>query len=199
MPISFDNLDWMFFNTMLAVIPVLAGLLTVLSRRWYMKVVFGIVWLLFVPNTIYILTDIKHIPFNMSRASSGFDLMLLFLQYVVFVLIGIYSFLFAVYPIEHQLLSYRNKKHTFNIDIFLFILNFIIAFGVVLGRIQRTNSWEVFTNFEKVVMDVMDTLSSFQLVLFVIVFGVIANTLYFLLRDQTAKILSSFLPKIRKK
>jgi uncharacterized membrane protein len=49
---------------------------------------------------------------------------------------------------------------------------------MVLGRVQRTNSWEVFTNTEKVIIDSFNTLKSFELILLAVAFAVICQLVY---------------------
>ena len=63
-----------------------------------------------------------------------------------------------------------------------FMFNFLVALGVVVGRVQRTNSWEAVTDPIKVLKDFINVLNSPDLISLVILFGILNNFLYFTLK-----------------
>ncbi len=83
-------------------------------------------------------------------------------------------------PIEK---FFRRKKINHYSWVFL-IFNFAIAFAVVLGKIERTHSWYVFTQPLRVVLDIVDVLTSPMLLGFVVGFGVFLNLIYFAFRKK---------------
>ncbi len=182
MHIILNNLPWMTTNILLALIPVYAGFLFTQTRNIIFKVLFGIMWLAFVPNTIYILTDLIHLPRQLSRLPHSVA-PLLFLEYFLLEFIGIVCFILAIYPVERYVVS-SLKKYRLKSVHFIISLNFLIAFGVTLGRFQRTNSWELLTNFSRVVEDVIQIVTTPLMLLFILLFGVTANLIYYLFRDS---------------
>ncbi|MBI2430519.1 MAG: DUF1361 domain-containing protein [Candidatus Levybacteria bacterium] len=180
MNILFYNTFWITGNISLGIIAVVLGWLTLKVKSPMKKAVFGFLWLLFIPNTIYMLTDIIHFQ-NQFLSVEGSDKIILVLQYNIIILAGFATFLFGLYPIEKILLKrYKKRKYVRRIIV---MTNFVIAFGLVIGRIQRTNSWEVFTNFAKVLQDSINVLTSIELMMLVLFFGIFNNLIYFLLRQ----------------
>jgi uncharacterized membrane protein len=182
MQIILNNLPWMTTNILLALLPVYAGFILTQTKNIFFKILFGMIWLAFVPNTIYILTDLIHLPRQLSRIPHGVA-PLLFLEYFLLVFVGIVCFILAIYPVERYVMSSLKKYRLKSIH-FIISLNFLIAFGVTLGRFQRTNSWELLTNFSRVVEDIIQTLTTPLMLLFIILFGVTANLIYYLFRDS---------------
>jgi uncharacterized membrane protein len=62
----------------------------------------------------------------------------------------------------------------------LITVNFCIGFGMVLGRVQRLNSWDIFLDAPKVIHASFHMVSSLELLLLGVLFGVVANSVYFL-------------------
>ena len=169
MDIILNNFQWMGWNVFLAIIPLfLAILFTKENRKWVGSLIF-IIWLLFVPNTIYLITDLQHLPqqlISSDLATSG----ILVFQYLILVFLGVYTYLAAMKPITRLIK---------NPETLIVPLNFFIAFGVAIGKVQRTDSWDVITHPIRVVSDVNSTLSSWQLMLFVIGFGILINFIWY--------------------
>lgn len=94
-------------------------------------------WLLFFPNAPYIITDFLHLR---SRAPipHWYDLMLIY----SFAWTGLMLGLLSLYEIQLFL-----KKHLSNWLTCLFVVGAIMlaGFGIFIGRFQRWNSWDVFT------------------------------------------------------
>lgn len=180
------NIPWMTFNVLLAVLGVIFGWLFLSVKNSLFKTLFCIFWLLFIPNTIYIVTDLSHLPEDLGEVG-GFFKLILILQYIFLTIIGIVSFIIAVYPFE-KLLNTSKSRLIKNHDVlFLVCVNFLISFGVIMGRIQRTNSWEAVTMIPKVIGDGFLVLGSTQLMMFVFICGMLCNVLYFVFRDKFMK------------
>lgn len=180
------NLHWMSFNVFLAVIPVIFGLLMVRTPLKILKILYGSIWFIFLPNTIYLLTDIGHFFTDwhlVSLSYKGFFIT----EYVILMVIGIISFILGLYPIEQFFRKTLHKKEQIKKDILIYGINFLVGFGLVLGRIERVNSWDILTNTSYVLYQSLHTITSLQLLLLVIFFGLLSNLLYFSLRDTVIK------------
>lgn len=190
MPIINYNAEWMTYNCFLALIAVGLGFLTCEVNNKFLKIVIGLLWFLFLPNTIYIFTDLEHLVRQWQVIGQSL-LPLLLLQYVVFEVIGITTFLFAFFPFEKivNTSSVLKKHKTKSIIVF----NFLIAFGMVLGRVERINSWEFFTNPSAVITSACHVLISVDLLGLTVLFGLLCNFIYFLFRNRTLIFIKKFL------
>jgi uncharacterized membrane protein len=190
MPIVTYNEGWMLYNCFLAVIAVALGFLALKVKGKYLKIFIGFLWFIFLPNTIYIFTDLEHFITQWIYVRPSVHLLLL-LQYAVFEFVGIITFLFAVYPFE-KIMEAKHMSRKKQVQL-LIIFNFLIAFGMVLGRVERINSWEVFTNFPAVFTSAADVFLSFNLIGLTVLFGLLCNFIYFLFRGRTVRLIEKFL------
>lgn len=184
MDILFFNTGWMLYNVSLALIAVIFGILTYKTRSLFIKIFFGIIWILFLPNTIYILTDIEHLFEDIGKTSGLIQVFLIF-QYLLLMAGGIITFLYGLYPFEKMLNLSKKLKH--NTKILIIIMNFLIAFGVVLGRVQRANSWDLLFDTQKVISDSLHVIYSKQLLFFFLFFAALCNIIYFYFRNYVKK------------
>lgn len=174
MPVIIDNFQWMGWNTLLALLPIFFGYLVI--RYWGNLIgsLSFVFWLLFFPNTIYLVTDLQYLPEQLSKFNISFDLVLL-VQYLTLVLIGIFSYVFT--------LKFMLKKFKI-LEILIFPFNFLVAFAVSLGKIQRTESWDAIIHPIKVVADINRSLMSPQTIVFVVIFGIFINFIWFSCREK---------------
>lgn len=181
MGVLYYNFSWMIYNSFLALLAVGLGYIFFQAKGKFFKTAFGILWLLFLPNTIYIFTDLMHLIEQWTRVSPSAHGLLL-LQYLLFEIIGIATFLFAFFPFEKLLRDIRFFKK--NKVSSLIAFNFLIAFGMVLGRVERINSWQIFTSPLQVYQSVIHVLTSFDLLGLTMLFGLLCNFIYFLFRKK---------------
>ena len=96
------------------------------------------VWLVFLPNAPYIITDLYHIR-HVDQPLLWFDTMTLFVFALTGLLIGLYSIL-----IVHRMLRpMAGNLFTWGMILGSQVLS---GFGIYLGRFGRWNSWDVLTN-----------------------------------------------------
>lgn len=153
-----------------------------LKTKWiYVKVVLGILWLLLLPNTAYIFTDVSRIVLHWNESNFGMHFVLV-IQYILLEIIGLVTFLFAMLPFENIIRAVHFSKKGQIMAIILF--NFLIGFGMVLGRTGYTNSYVIFTQPSKVSSAVINIITSLQLVGLTIAFGIVCNCIYFLFRSK---------------
>lgn len=193
MNLIFHNLIWMTGNILLAVLAVVFGWLSLKTESPFLKLIFGILWLLFIPNTIYILTDLIHVSKQLSLLSESSIQAILISQYALLALLGLWTFILGLYPFEKFVKGIKLFRQKASYYALIIITNFVVAFGVVIGRIQRTYSWEVFTNPIKVAGDISNVLRSSELIMLVIFFGMMGNLLYFSIKTYALRITSGIL------
>lgn len=106
------------------------------SRWLLMSALF--LWLAFLPNAPYIITDLFHIK-NIDHPLLWFDTMTIFLFALTGLLIGLYSILLVhrmLRPLLGQWLTWG----------LMLICQVLSGFGIYLGRVGRWNSWDILTN-----------------------------------------------------
>ncbi|MFI0430997.1 DUF1361 domain-containing protein [Mariniflexile sp. HMF6888] len=141
---------FLIWNLFLAIIPfVITSYLILQPNIKKMKLIlwFGI-WLLFLPNASYIITDLMHLRFNPDSY-----LWLDILVVTSFACNGLLLFYLSVLDMKNILKAYIKKPVN---DILFIILLFLSSFGVYLGRFLRYNSWEILSNPKYLILDVFN-------------------------------------------
>lgn len=178
------NSIWMTYNLCLGLIAVIAGWLAIKNPHFWLRIVLSSVWLLFMPNTLYILTDLIHLIKQLNMVGDGIK-NLLVLQYELLILLAIMFFICGLYPFEEFLTKIlKGRKY---LILGLIIINFLIGFGVALGRIEGVNSWEVITYTKRVVEGGIRVVTSFRSIMLAIFFGILGNIIYFSLKTRVLK------------
>jgi uncharacterized membrane protein len=183
MNVLLDNLSMIGVNSLLALIPIPCGWLMLKTRQKLLRLAFALLWFSFLPNTLYILTDLRYLPEQWGDMSSVGKLGLA-VQYSIYELLGVSSFLLALYLLENTLMRSRWREHKVVLAFLFITVNFFMGFGMVLGRVQRLNSWDLFLDAPKVIAASFQIVSSSELLLLVMLFGVVANALYFVFRTS---------------
>lgn len=181
MEIVYRNFEWIPFNVSLALVGFVLSLAFAKVQVWYLKFSLFIFWLLFVPNTIYLVTDLQYFPEQAVQIGHEVKVVL-FLQYAAVAVIGILTFVYAMYQLQHFLMRLEHRKHRIAIFICVAVVNYLVAFAVILGKIERTHSWYVFTNLPRALDDMWSILSTPFMLTAVILAGSLINLLYFFSR-----------------
>ncbi len=95
-------------------------------------------WLLFFPNSPYIITDLIHLT-ETQRHLLWFDSVSFFIVALAGLAMGLYS-LFVAHQIIFKLTSHFKAWGIISLSVIL------SGFGLYLGRFVRFNSWDLFTN-----------------------------------------------------
>lgn len=133
---------FMVWNLFLACVPLMASILLralhVNRKADIVQWVLLGLWLLFLPNAPYIVTDIVHLQPS-TPLLYGYDLALILSCAATGLLLG-YASLFDV----HTIFSERfGHKLGWTVAIGALLLS---GYGVYLGRVHRWNSWDLFTH-----------------------------------------------------
>jgi uncharacterized membrane protein len=132
---------FLLWNLFLAWIPFIISTYIVLRQDKIARPLFWlltVMWLLFFPNAPYILTDIFHLKQRIP-VPLWFDLILVLSYAWTGLLLGLLSLMDL-----HKIITQRAGIVTG--WLFAFISIGLGSFGIYLGRYQRWNSWDVFTN-----------------------------------------------------
>ena len=180
MHVILSNILWMSFNVFLALVAVFFGWFMKKMRWRVLRILSAVVWIIFLPNTLYLLTDIIHFFPNMHRVE-GIEKLIVISQYFLLLLFGVITYFAAVYPAEKVFGEKAKEKAKWNQVVFIFIIKSLVTFGISLGRIERTNSWYFVTDPFRILHDTMHLLASFN-VAFWLLLTLLSTLLYFSLR-----------------
>jgi uncharacterized membrane protein len=103
-------------------------------------------WVLFLPNSAYVITDIRHLADycpgdNFFRVCTESAWMIIF--FFVYSIVGWVAF---YYSIKQMFNFIRNEVGCKASMLFVLLIIPIVSLGVVIGLINRWNSWEVFSD-----------------------------------------------------
>lgn len=182
----------MFFNVVLAVIPIFLGFVLLSSKNKLLTYVLGACWLVFLPNSLYLFTDLLNLIKQWGRVNDLIRLVLLF-QYGILMIVGLFTTVLGLDQFERFLQKFGISKTKKKTDLMIIILNFVIGFGITLGRIERVNSWHVITQPQSVLDSSWNILVSPQLLILTLLFGLFANLLYFTFRRPVMRLVNTYL------
>jgi uncharacterized membrane protein len=114
------------------------------KNQKYFSILVFLLWLIFVPNTAYIITDMRHIsyycplgPYLKICVDSAWMIMFFFLYSII----GWISFVYLLREMKDFIGSIFNKFYS---SIFIVLIIPLISLGVLLGLLNRWNSWDLF-------------------------------------------------------
>lgn len=132
--------DFIGLNLFLAWVPLaLAYGISLSARRparWFALAGLGVLWILFLPNAPYLVTDLVHL-----HHPGGFRVVLEVALFGSVAIAGVLLGVASVQPV-HRLAAERLGPLA--AGAFPPVIALAVAFGVYLGRVQRWNSWELF-------------------------------------------------------
>lgn len=150
--------SYLLWNLFLACIPYLITIyLAQIAKykkakwRWIQRSLL-LLWLIFFPNTIYLITDFMHL-YEQTYLPVWFDIAQIFsFTFIAFIL----GFL-SLYKIEKLLTKKFGSTQSF-----IFVISSIVlaSIGVYLGRNLRWNSWDLFFHPWQVMINFIHSLSN---------------------------------------
>jgi uncharacterized membrane protein len=187
----FDNFRWMGWNLFLAIIPYALSFILFdkrFAKRSPKQLPQNLIWwfgiaifILFLPNAPYILTDIIHFVYDtrLPDISTNGVIFVLIPQYFTFILLGYQLYVLSMMNLIHYLSLIKLVKNTTWVEI---SINFICAIGVYWGRVNRLNSWYVLTQPRRVIQDAVNNLESPNFFLGTFIFFVVFTGLYYIFK-----------------
>jgi uncharacterized membrane protein len=168
-------LNW---NLFLAWIPLLlSSFILAFNIKSKISLIFIIiVWILFFPNSPYILTDLFHLKAR-NTIPIWYDLIVI----LSYAWTGLICGFISLNDIEQRLSDYYGKRNFINGLIVFFL--FMSSFGVYLGRFLRWNSWDVLNNpfglFSDIVVRFIYPLEYTKTWGVTLLMGIMLNFMYF--------------------
>ncbi len=153
--IGTDNTQYwfMFWNLLLAWTPVLFAWLLVgklKSQSWKepMPMLLTVLWLGFLPNSFYMMSDLVHLH-NTGDIGLLFDIVL----FLSFIWNGLLAGIISLVMIHKQLIKRRSADFATLIIASVLLVN---SFALYLGRSLRWNTWDLLVNPAGLLFDVSE-------------------------------------------
>ena len=144
--LKFRFLAW---NLILAMVPAIAASAMLRLDRRGARVLAGAcaaVWLLFLPNAPYLITDLVHLH-PRPPVPYWFDIAL----FTTFAGAGLLSAFASFHDVEHVVARRFGRTASWGV---LALAAFAAGFGIYLGRVQRWNSWDLLVQPQDLLADV---------------------------------------------
>lgn len=146
-----------------------------------------LIFIAFLPNAPYVLTDIIHLYQDIRESNSVWVLTLAVVpQYLLFMFIGFEAYVLSVMNMGEYLQRQGWGKLIFGSEL---IIHGLSAIGIHLGRFQRLNSWDLITNPDALVNSVLNDLIGKRPILVIFVTFIVIAGLYWLMKLVTFAIL----------
>lgn len=107
-----------------------------------------LVWLLFVPNSFYVITDLFHLS-EYTAAPQWFDLIMVF----SFAWNGLLFGLISIRRVEVWISNWKGKPVSV---LAVLLVIWLSALGIYIGRYLRFNSWDVITDPFRLFTEIID-------------------------------------------
>jgi uncharacterized membrane protein len=184
--------SFMIWNLFLAYIPL--GLSVWLFRinraRSLLWWVIFLVFIAFLPNAPYVLTDIIHlIEFIRQGYSTWTITFVLIPQYLIFILAGVEAYVISLINLGYYCHKLGRGKYITWVEL---ITHALCSLGVYLGRFQRFNSWDIVTKPDNLMDSIVDNLMGKWSVLMMSVTFLILVVLYWLMKEITLGLIFRF-------
>ncbi len=167
--VCFTNTNAFHFSELehfLALLPLDFAIIVNISKRRSIQIIFSLLWLLFYPNTMYMITDFIHLQY----IGIGLTVRMQYFNYAVLAAGVFMGVVLGRLSIELILKHYFHRRHELLQLILIFGLSLIASVGIYLGRFLRLNSWDVFTQTHRVARLVVSS-TSMHMLAFVTLFA----------------------------
>ncbi|MFB2921092.1 DUF1361 domain-containing protein [Aerosakkonema funiforme] len=154
------------------------------SFKWW----FGfLVFIAFLPNAPYVLTDIIHLIEDIRENYSVWIITLVLIpQYLLFILVGFEAYVLSLINLGNYLKQQGWGQFVLGVELLIHALS---AIGIYLGRFLRFNSWDLVTELDNVAGSVGDDLTAKRPILLMTITFAIVTGLYWLMKQVSLGIM----------
>lgn len=148
--LDFDYLVWNLFLAWLPLVFAFRVISLLRNRLWsaWEPVLFSLLWLVFLPNSFYMISDFIHLR-DVPRVDILFDVVLFTSFIYTAVLLGFAS----MYVIHLEL---KKRLYPRSAALWMALTLLICSLGIYIGRDLRWNSWDVVFNPAGLLFDLSD-------------------------------------------
>ena len=190
--ILLKNSLWMGWNLFLAFIPLFLSFWIFHSTKsrsllWWAGC---LVFVAFLPNAPYVLTDTIHLIEDIRQNYSPWIVTLVLIPlYTLFILLGFEAYVLSLLNLGNYLKQQGFKRLILPAELFLHGLS---AIGIYLGRFLRFNSWDIVTRLDTLTAAILDDVFGKWPLLVIAVTFVAIGGLYWLMKQVTLGVILRF-------
>jgi uncharacterized membrane protein len=149
--------SFLLWNLFLAAVPLVFAAVLVKSlatSRWFSakNIILTFLWLGFLPNSFYIVTDLIHVHLT-GEINILFDVVMM----MSFIFNGFVFGYLSLYAVHRQLLKRMARRRAHGVVAIIFVA---CSFAIYLGRFMRWNTWDILAHPWGILFDVTDRLVS---------------------------------------
>ncbi len=179
------NLRWMAWNLFLAIIPFLLSHWLFRGKPsqhrrsplWWLVL---LVFIAFLPNAPYVLTDVIHLIYDIRSIGSIWEITLILMPvYLLFMFVGFSAYALSLMNLAIYLKQQGWGRWVQGVEL---VIHGLCAIGIYLGRFVRLNSWDLVTQLDAVAESVIDDLLGKRPLLVVVITAIILTALYMTLK-----------------
>ncbi|WP_284653347.1 DUF1361 domain-containing protein [Flavobacterium terrisoli] len=175
-------LFFLIWNLFLAVIPyaITTHLLTLDFKNTSKFKILAItaIWLAFIPNAFYIITDLVHLA-NSEGHIFWLDLIIVSSHALI-------GFAFGLMSLQHFEKLVWELTTARKVSLLIPVICFLCGIGIYIGRILRYNSWDIISNPLDLAIDLFQMAFSPKSMLFAIHFGVFIYFSFLIKKNLTS-------------
>ena len=178
---------WILWNLFLAFIPLVLSFwlfrrkqLKARSRVWWLAFV---VFISFLPNAPYMLTDIVHLIRGSQAGYAVWVIALVFIPiHILAILGGFEAYVISLINQGNYLQRQGAARYVLRSEL---LAHALCALGIYLGRFVRLNSWDLVVEPQDVLITTFNTLTSKEPVVITFITFVILTIAYWLFKQLT--------------
>ncbi len=177
---------WIIWNLFLAFIPLILSFWLFLRRSkkrpllWWIAL---IIYISFLPNAPYLLTDIIHLIEAIRANYSIWIITLIFIPlHLLAISIGWEAYVISLINQGHYLKQQGARKFIFPSEL---ITHALSAIGIFLGRFRRFNSWDLVTKPDVLFTATIGDLTAKKPLLVILITFIILSIFYWLTKQIT--------------
>ncbi len=181
-----SNSRWMSWNLFLAFVPLALSVWlfrrkesggALLTVGWWVGF---LIFIAFLPNAPYVLTDVIHLIYNIRTIHSVWMITLILLPvYLFFILAGFQAYVLSLINFGYFLNQRSLSRWVLWMELSAHALS---AVGIFLGRFLRFNSWDFITQLDALAASVVDDLASKRPVAIIAVTFAVVTGLYWVMK-----------------
>tara|TARA_R110002020_G_scaffold454448_1_gene669885 strand:- start:4493 stop:5164 length:672 start_codon:yes stop_codon:yes gene_type:complete len=166
---------FLVWNLFLAIIPLIVvwWLQSRNSTSNLLNIAAVCIWLLFLPNSPYVITDFIHLQYSQALLA---DTVIIF----AFAVASLFAGLLSICEMR-SFFSYRFSRKQLNI--MTQIIFFLCGYGIYLGRVLRYNSWDILSNPFQLLRDnlafIKDPVNNWPVFAVTICFGIFLSAIFY--------------------
>lgn len=184
--------SFMTWNLFLAFIPLVLSIWLFRISQSRSLLWWGIlgIFIAFLPNAPYVLTDIIHLITLIRYDHSVWTIALVLIpQYLIFILSGLEAYVISLINMGYYCHKLGLGKYIIGVEL---ITHALCALGIYLGRFQRFNSWDILTSPDYLMRSIVDNLTGKWSIMMISITFIILVVLHWLMKEITLGIIERF-------